>query len=76
MRTWVVSDACGPDAEECDFVHFWTPGGLTARSPQPLIEAAKRCGWKDTIAVTARTHREALVKACEAFTKLRQRRRR
>lgn len=76
MRTWVVSDASGGVADECTFTHFWTPNGLTtgAGRAQRLIEDAKRCGWKDTIAVQAPTHREAVVKACAVFTKRRQQR--
>ncbi len=72
MKTWVVSDATGEDAVECDFFHFWTPNGLTRSSGREQLDGAKRAGWKDTIIVRARTHREAMEKAKTVFDRRRR----
>jgi hypothetical protein len=74
-RTWVVSDASPENAPECDFFHFWTPNGLTRSTGKDQLDSAKRAGWKDTIVVRARTHREAMEKAKIAFDRRRQRHR-
>lgn len=76
MKNWVVSDASPVDAAECDFFHFWTPNGLTRSTGREQLDSALRAGWKDTIIVRARAHREAMVKAKVAFDRRRARRRR
>lgn len=75
MKTWVVSDASGDEATECSFFHFWTPRGLTRQHGRAnaIVATAKRCGWRDTIAVVAPTHREAMLKAKAVFDRNRAR---
>lgn len=74
-RTWVICDASPEDEDECSFMHFWTPNGLTRTGGAKQIDSARRCGWKP-IAVTARTHREAMEKAKVIFDRIRARRQR